>query len=160
MGTYRQSRNIEGCTIERIETILTDNNYTGVNVEKSFARVYSVSIPVICVRVGDTIHTGVEVGSNTTIRKPLILIDVFANSDGQRLDLKDLLITNLKTGWVYNEFVIVSGEVSTRTDNGRITVLSMVDSIINLGVDKSNLDVHDKFRHLISLNCQLSALEA
>lgn len=159
MGTYRQSRNIEATCIERIETILTDNNYTGVNVEKSFARVYSIDLPVICVRVGDTIHSGVEIGSHLTKRKPLILIDVFANSDGQRLDLSNLLVSNLKQGFDYVEYVIVNGEISTRTTNGRIIVESIDDHSVDLGVDKSQLDVHDRYRHLITIHASKSSLE-
>ena len=159
MSVYRPSRNIEASTIEYIDHILDENDYTDVQVEKTFSRIYTIELPSICVRVGDTEHTKAELGSNTTIRKPLILIDIFATSDGQRLDLKDLLIDQLKSGWDYVEFVIVDGAVESRSRNGRIQVIGMSDTIIDLGVEKSSLDVRDRYRHLISLNCQISKLE-
>ena len=159
MGNYRQSRSIEASTIERIQTILADNNYTGVSVEKSFARVYSIDLPVICVRVGLTVHSGIELGSVTTRRKPLILIDLFCTSDGQRLDLSNLLVSELKQGFDYVEYVIVDGEVSTRTTNGCLIVESIDDVPVELGIDKSQLDVHDRYRHLITIHASKSSLE-
>ena len=163
---YRQTRNCESSTIERIQAILTANSYTNVSVEKVFARVYDIPLDskegnaVICVRVSDTTHSHVEAGSHLTSRHPLIIIDVFATNDGQKLDLKDLLITNLKSGYTYNEFVIVNGIVDSRTANGRIEITEFDDTPVSLDIDKSILDIHDRYRHRITLHARLSALES
>jgi hypothetical protein len=159
MANYRESRNLEASTIQRIETILTDNNYSGVEVVKTLSKAYDTTLPVICVRVGDTIHSGAELGTHLTQRKPLILIDVFANSDGQKLDLKDLLISGLKSGFVYYNYVIVDGAVSTKTADGRVVIESIIDTPVDLGVNKSDLDLHDRYRWLISLHCSKTKLE-
>ena len=157
---YRESRNIEASTIEYIDHILDENDYTDVTVEKTFARVYSQDTPVVCIRVGDTEHPRAELGSDQTIRKPVILVDIFADSDAQRLDLKDLLIENLKKGWDFVEFIIADGEVESRGRNGRIIVLNLSESAVDLGIDKSSmLDKHDRYRHLITLNCECSEVE-
>ena len=172
MATYRPSRNIEASTIETIETILSDNSYTGVTVVLGVKKVYNIPLDpkqhnaIICVRAGLSIHEGIELGSFTTRRKPLILIDIFATSDGQRLDLKDLLIANLKSGWNYTEYLITDAtasadaSVGTRTVNGKLRVERIEDTPLNFGFDKSQLDIHDKYRHLISLHCIKSLLEA
>lgn len=166
MTTYRPSRNLEATLIEKIETILSDNDWDNVSVEKSFARVYEIPMnqdtknAIICVSLENTIHSSVEVGSDITKRKPLLLVDVFAHDDGQRLDLKDFLISELKHGWSYVEFVITDGKVGSRTTNGRIEVLSISDTPINFGIPKEQLDAHDRHRHRISLSCEKSALEA
>jgi hypothetical protein len=159
--TYRESRNIEASTIEFIEHILEENDYTDVRIEKTFSRVYDLpDLPVICVRVGDTEHTKVEVGSNTTIRKPLILLDIFTDNDGQRLDLKDLLLDKIKYGWDYVEFIIENGSITSRIRNGKIQVLEVSDIPVDLGIEKSQLDKHDRYRHFIQISAQLSALES
>ena len=93
--SYRISRNIEASLIDYLNDALEAGGWS-VNVEKTFARVYSISLPSICVRVSDTIHEFVEIGDTATVRSPLVFIDIFATSDGQRLDLKDFLIEKLK----------------------------------------------------------------
>ena len=170
--SYRPSRNIEASTIEKIQSILSDNSYTGVTVVLGFKRAYSISLDskehnaIISVRCGTTIHEGVELGSVTTKRKPLILIDIFATSDGQRLDLKDLLVANLKGGWNYTEYVITNAttsadaSINTRTVNGKIRVESISDTPINFGIDKNQLDPHDRYRHLLTISCEKTKLEA
>lgn len=170
MGLYRQSRCIEASTIEKIKDILIDASWTNTTVVKGFSRAYTIPLDpnkkqaIIAVRVGTTIHTGVELGSNTTNRKPLILIDLFCSNDGQRLDLKDLLIANLKSGWNYTEYTISGGvtsdaTVGNRTVNGKIRVSEISDTPINFDTDKSNLDPHDRFRHLLTLSCEKTLLE-
>ena len=167
----RPDRNIEASTIEKIEDILTDADWSNTTVVKGLSRAYDINLDpnksesIISVRIGLTIHQGTEVGSITTRRKPQILIDIFATSDGQRLDLKDLLIANLKGGWNYTEFTFTGGvtsdaSVSNRTVNGKIRVESISDVKINLGIDKSQLDPRDRFRHLITLGVEKTLLEA
>ena len=165
MGLYRPSRNLEASTIERIETILRENHYSNVTVEKTFSRVYNTTLnpdegnAIICIRCGDTDHDRIEIGSNSTTRKPLILIDLFCTSDGQRLDLKDLLISELKNGYDYYGYTIDNGKVQERDLKGRI-IVTIADTPINFGItDKTTLDIHDKYRHLISLDTELNLIE-
>jgi hypothetical protein len=92
------------------------------------------------------------------------LLDLFCSNGGQLEDLKDLLITNLKTGFDYKEYS-VSGGVTTDAvlesgmSNGRIVVNSINETEVNLGDDKSNLDIHDRYRSLITLTCTKSVVE-
>ena len=101
-----------------------------------------------------------EIGSDSTFRNPTVLIDIFATSDGNRLDLKDFLVDVLKTGMPYYEYTITNGQISNKTQNGRIQVISIEDTIVNLNVDKNSLDVHDRFRHLITLTISLGKVES
>lgn len=155
---YRQSRNIEASIIDFLTTELVTDNWT-VNVEKTFAKIYDIECPSICVRVGDTIHDRVEIGTTSTIRTVNVLLDIFATSDGQRLDLKDYLIDELKGGLVYYEYVVSNGTVQSKTANGRIRVLELDDTPIDFDVNKSDLDIHDRYRHLISLSVSLGQVE-
>ncbi len=159
---YRISRNIEASIIQFLQTKLAEDGWTNINVEKTFKRVYSteVTVPVICIRVGNTEHEFVEIGTNSTLRNPLILIDIFASSDGQRLDLKDYIVSILKHGCIYYEYIIDSnGEIESKTQNGKIKVIGISDTIVDLNIDKDTLDPKDRYRHLISLNISLDKVE-
>jgi len=155
---YRQSRNIEASVIDRIQNILIEAGFT-VGVEKTFTNAYKVELPVIVVRVGDTIHEFAELSTTNTKRTVLVLIDIFASSDGQRLDLKDCLISYLKSGIDYYEYSTGKGEFQTKTKNGRMSVFSILDKQVFPDVNKSTLDEHDKWRHLITLNLKRGTIE-
>ena len=118
-----------------------------------------MGLPSICVRIGTTIHERVEVGSDSTWRTPQVLIDIFSTSDGQRLDLKDFLIEKLKGGMPYYEYEITNGVVTDKTQNGRIRILEITDNPINFDSDKDQLDVHDRYRHILALNISLGSVE-
>lgn len=161
---YRRTRNIEASIIQFLQTNF-DADWGNVEITKTFARVYGIPFDTkektsaICVRVGTTDHSRVEIGGNSTRREAQVLIDIFATSDGQRLDIKDYVIEKIKSGLVYYEYVIVSGQIQSKTQSGRITVLTMEDDPLNFDVDKSTLDVHDRYRHIITLSVSLGKVE-
>lgn len=159
MGIYRISRNLEASLIDYIKQELTNGSWTDIRVEKSFAEVDRDDQSVVCVRLSDTIHNKAEIGTDSTIRQPLILIDIFAKNDGLRLDLKDFLVEKLKKGGTFYNYVITNGLVSNKTANGRIRVLKLTDTIVDLGIDKDALAIKDRYRHLITLSVSLGKVE-
>ena len=158
MGLYRISRNLEASFIDYLKTNLQIDWNIG-RVEKTFAKIYDIELPSICIRVGDTIHNKAEIGDNSTIRNVHVLIDIFATSDGQRLDLKDYIIKKIKNGLYYYDYEIENGQVKTKTQNGRIRILTIDETLINFGTEKQDLDVHDRFRHLVDLTISLGKVE-
>lgn len=159
MAIYRMSRNIEASIIQFIEEALASGGWSNISVEKSFARVYDNAPPVVCVRVSDTDHDHTGIGEVTTTRKPFVLIDIFAKSDGQRLDLKDFLFSALKNGIPYFEYETSGNTISKKIENGRLRVLTIDDTEVNLGTDKASLAVIDRYRHLLSLNMATGKVE-
>lgn len=159
MATYRMSRNIEASIVQFIESSLIADGWNNIRVEKSFSKVYDENPPVICARVSDTDHARTGIGENTTSRKPLVLVDIFATSDGQRLDLKDYLISILKNGIPYYEYTTSGATITSKIENGRIGVITIDDSEVNLGTDKASLATIDRYRHLLSINMTSNKLE-
>ena len=157
--SYRTSRNLEATIIQYIEDQLA-GDWTNVAVEKTFAKVEPSNLPVICVRVGVTEHTRAEIGETSTHRTANILLDIFAKSDGQRLDLKDFLIEKLKNGLPYYEYTIINGKIQDKTQNGRINILTIDDVPVDFDVDKNELGVTDRYRHLITLLVSLGRIES
>jgi len=162
---YRISRNLEASVIQYIEAELVSANWTNITVAKSFKKIYEIPINTfqkqgaICVRLSETVHDKVQIGDDSTVRKPNILIDVFATSDGQRLDLKDILVSIFKGGFPYYEYETDKKNITKKTLNGRIRVVKIDDTEVNLGVDKSLLEVYDRFRHLIGISCNCGKIE-
>ena len=163
--TYRVTRNIEATLIEYIEAQLTAGSWTNIEVEKSFARVYDIEVggssskAVICVMTQDAEYDRLEIGTTSLIPTRTVLIDIFAASDGQKLDLQDFLIGVFKSGCVYYEFLITNGAVDTRTANGRLRVLTLTTTPINFDSDKNELDPHDRFRCRITLQISRGVAE-
>lgn len=155
--SYRYSRNIEASIIDQFTTWFTAD-WTGVDCVKTFANV-TEDLPTVCIRVGVTEHTKAEIGTDSTYREVQVLIDLFYTSDGQRLDIKDYIVSKVKGGFIYYDYVINNGTVQTKTANGRIRVLNIEDVPIDFDTPKSELDVRDRFRHLVTLNCTLGRIE-
>ena len=170
-GAYRQERNIEKSLWEEIRTILTNASYTNVTVVKSFKQAAKTGLnsesknAVIVARISRTAHVGAEVGSYLTRRDPFIILDIFGTSEGQVKDLKDLLVLALKDGFTYYEWTVTGGVTSDatyesgETANGRIAVRSIADTEVNLGEDKSQLDIMDRYRWRINIDAYKTALE-
>ena len=160
MGVYRISRNLEASLIDYIKEELISASWNNVSTEKSFAKIYDISLPSICVRLSDTTHDHAEVGTDATIRTPLIILDIFAKDDGGRLDIKDFLVSILKSGCPYYEYTITNGAIQSKVQNGNIRVINITDTVVNLGIDKADLDVHDRYRHNLALSVSLGRVEA
>jgi len=165
MGIYRTSRNVEASIIQHIEQEVVSAGWSNITVEKTFTRVYDIPVDTfqkqgaICVRLEDTEHQQAEIGETSTRRLPFVLIDVFATSDGQRLDLKDFLVSVLKKGFPFFEYEVNGGTIVDKTRNGRVRVNSIDDTPVSLGIDKSSLSVHDRYRHLLTLELSLGRVE-
>lgn len=161
---FRASRNIEQSIMEWIRDNLEDDSWSGVTVVKTWAEVYDedneIDPPIICVRLSDTVWLDGEIGSTIAERQPLILIEIFATSDGNREDLKDYLISILKDGFPYNEYSIVNRTITKIQQNGYLTITSRItDKVEDLNIPKSNLAVKDRYKHLISFIVSRGILE-
>lgn len=160
---YRRSRAIEASLIDYIKMKLSLDNWKDINVEKSFARVYKLKLPVIAVHVGNTRFNKLEVGTNAMIRNPLIFIDVFGSDDSIKWDLTDWLISNLKNGFPYYDYSIEKDETGSRVvekrEAGHIYLKDMYITEVVLSEDKSELDEHDRYRVRITLDTSLNIIE-
>ena len=158
MGIYRVSRNHEGSIIQYLKTEL-EASWSNIQVEKTFARIYDLDLPSVCIHLETTNFTKAEIGDNALNRKPVVIIDIFATSDGQRLDIKDFIIEKIKEGCTYYEYEIENGAIKSKTANGRIRVIDIIDKPVDFEIIKSELDVHDRFRHSLVLTVSRGKIE-
>jgi len=146
---FSKSRNIELSTIYYFETQIAAS-WAGINVVKSFAQVSSVALPVVCIRLLDTISVKKEIGNTAFQNTHGIIIDIFAKSDGQRIDLADFILSKLETNWTYYIHSHTSGNpaVLDRVADGKVNLLSIT---VNRRIDfTENVEEQDRFRHVIS----------
>jgi len=155
---FRESRNIELSLLYYLTTSFA-SDWSGITTLKTFANVYGkdIALPIVCVRLAQTTTTRQEVGANTLYNKYLCIIDVFATSDAQRLDLADYIKDKLKDGWVHYSHSHTSGDNTSldRTADGRDYVIEFInDSKIDI---YGSSDEKDKCRHSISISVRKSS---
>jgi len=147
-GSYfRKSRNIELSTVYYIRTQI-DASWTNVTTVKSFKNAYDEDLPVVCVRLNDTLFNRKEIGATTLENRYGIIIDIFATSDGQRLDLADFIENEIKGSWTYYTHS-QSGGTLTRTDDSTKVVLQEITQNSKVEIS-DNPEKQDRFRHIIS----------
>jgi hypothetical protein len=146
---FSKTRNIELSVISAIETAI-NASWSGVTVVKAFLQAYSVSVPVICVRMLSVASSRLEIGGNTLAQQYSFIIDIFAHSDGQRIDLADFIVNTIKEGFVYNQYSRASGNPETlnKVADGRIVFLH-VDNDARVDGNDSD-DEHERYRHSIT----------
>jgi len=146
---FSRTRNVELSVIEAIETAI-NASWSGVTVVKAFLQAYSSPIPVICVRMLSVASSRLEIGGNTLAQEYSFIIDIFARSDGQRIDLADFIVNTIKEGFVFNQYSRASGNPETlnKVVDGRITFL-VIDSDSRIDGNDSD-DEHDRYRQSIT----------
>jgi len=132
-------------------------SWSGITVTKNFTQSYEKTLPVVCASLINTVPERKEVGSDDLIKNYGMTIDIFATSDGQRIDLADFIVDKLKDGCVFYIHSHATGDASTlaRTASGRIRVLDFSGDrkIENSG---DSTATHDKYRHKISIDVRNS----
>jgi len=155
MAYFRESRNVELSTIYYLETSI-NNDWSNVNVVKSFTNAYKAALPVIAIYLSSTDNTRREIGGTTLLKDHTINIDIFATSDGQRIDLADYITDKLKDCWTYYLHSQTPGNTSSlsRASSGTIMVTNYINDMkIDFG---ENVDATDRFRHLIQVEVRKS----
>lgn len=151
MGTpFRVSRCIELSVLAYLETELA-KSWSSVKLVKAFQQAYKNTLPVVCVRLLNTSSRRKEVGSYSLMKFHTVIVDIFATSDGQRLDLADFITDTIASGIPYSTFSNSSGnpaELEIVPSGGNMVVNRFtINRRVELGDD---VEVADKFRHVIS----------
>jgi hypothetical protein len=156
---YRESRNYEISIKDAIEKAFDVNNYLGINVVRTHSQVNAKTLPCVVYRILTTTHNRVEVGDASTYRVPTVIIDIYANNDGQRLDMKDILISELKKGIRLYEWEVVDGENVGKRQIAILIVKIVGDEELYPNAEKNALEKVDRYRHRITLDVRSNIKE-
>ena len=147
MPYFRISRNIQLSTKYYLDTQI-NTDWTGVNTILSFKEAYDVAPPTVCIRLNNIIFGRKEVGATTLFDTYGFIIDIFARSHPQRLDLADYIEDKIKGSWTHYTHSS-SGGVLTRTDSGSKIFLKTITENNRVEIF-DNPERQDRFRHIIS----------
>ena len=152
MSTYRESRNLEASLIDFLKIELNEDGWTGINVEKSLKQ-SQIKIPVILIYVQDVDPQQKEIGSGDYLRFPTVIIRIFADNDGQRLDLADWILEKLEDNIEYYEYVVTNGAVSSKNLAGNIVIRKIIRNEKELSnTNPEVLEKEDRYRHRIEVS--------
>jgi len=154
-GSYfRESRNVELSTVQYLETAIPIS-WTGVTVIKSFYYAYDKdnTPPIVCIRLMDQNTDFFEIGNTRLDNIYNMVIDIFATSDGQRMDLADFILDTIKDSWVYNTYAQDAGTLIA-TPAGRLRTVSFIENgKVDIGETEESRDRH---RHSIIFSIRKS----
>ena len=161
MATYRLSRNTERSIIDFLTEELNNEWNDPINlehhiyVEKAFSQIHDGKFPAILVNVTNRPDKRREISSSSLMKFINLELRIFAEDDGQRLDLADWLLEKIIPGIEYYEYMITQGQIFEKVLKGRIVILEIVSNRKEL-VNLEGLAKEDRFRHLLSLRCRIS----
>lgn len=150
---YRLTRNIERSLIDYIAAQLTSDSWVGISVEKSTANI-SKKIPCIAVQALGKKPIKREIGGSVYLKYVNVNLRIFANDDGQRLDLADWLLEKLESNINYYIYTISSGHIQSKVLSGNLFITNMLKDEKELAnTNPELLDKEDRYRHIISFEC-------
>ncbi len=117
-------------------------------------------LPAVIIREGTSSFKNIEIGSKQFWREITVYFEVFGKNDKERLDLKDKLIHLLRKNDI-PLYDISSGDGEYIFGNiiNYMTIVDMSDYKINLGEDLANLNLIDRYRHLITVTFNVGRIE-
>lgn len=109
------------------------------------------SIPCITLYVESQTSTRLEIGSNKRDNLHLMILDIYATNEGERLDLADWLSAAINDGFRYYSYTQNESnpESPTKVAGGLVGVEFVTNARVSLG---QNIDETDKYRHRITIN--------
>ncbi len=152
---FRQARNVELSTVYFIDTQV-QANWSNITVVKANPNFPAATLPVISVRLLNTTSEMREIGSRLMEDRYNFIIDIYAKSDGQRLDLAQFIQDTIIQDWTYYLHSQTSGspETLSRTVNGKVKFIQFLQ---NTRIDfLEQVETYDRFRHLITFDVRVA----
>lgn len=160
MLSWQLYRNLENSLKDFLDTEIstdsvTDINGTAVPVRVGRKNDDNWTIPCISLYVESETLERFEIGSNNRDERELIIIDIYATNEGERLDLAKWVTDTINNGWQYYTYTVnvATPESPNKVAGGWVNVDFLSNTRINLGNNVSQLDV---YRHRISINVWIS----
>ncbi|MHA2013379.1 MAG: hypothetical protein ACTSWG_13495 [Candidatus Helarchaeota archaeon] len=157
MATWSLYRSIEASlydfiTTQAISDSLTDIAGNSINFAVGRKNKNSPSLPLITLYWdSDPTHDITFIGSFTRFGPHTLIIDIYALTETDRLDLTKWVVDTINNGWTYYSYADSANPDSpTKTESGRINVQAFLENTrVNLG---QTIDETDAHRHRISIS--------
>jgi len=160
MLAWQLYRCLENSLKDFLDQKITDDSVTdinGVNVPVRVGRKNddNWTLPCISLYVESETLERFEIGSNNRDDRQLIIIDIYATNEGERLDLAKWLSTTINNGWRYYSYTpnIATPESPDKVAGGLVNVDFLTNTRVNLGQNTDEIDAH---RHRVTINVWIS----
>lgn len=109
------------------------------------------SLPTIQIYLDSKLKPRLEIGSNKRANRYLMIIDVRATNNAERLNIADWIETVINDGFTYYEYVYnpLDPDNPTKTDKGYVGLDFVTSQAIDFGEDVADYDL---YRYRISIN--------
>jgi hypothetical protein len=150
------TRNLENSLCEYLNTELVSDEIKDKNGVQILARIgrkedNDWQLPVITLYADTKQSPHLFVGNTETFDTDLIIIDIFATSNGERSDLADWVKDKVKGGFTYYTYTpsAETPDSPTKVAGRLLSVEFISNAKVKLG---QNVPVEDQHRHRISIN--------
>jgi hypothetical protein len=159
-GTLRNLENSFKDFLDRKveEDYVVGENNTPITIQVGRKTDSEWKLPCIVGYVESETLTRFEIGSNKRDKRELMIIDIYANNEGERLDWADWVTTSINDGFTYYTYYYNSENPDEilRTESGLVNIDFLTNTRVNLGQNISEIDAH---RHRITVNVWISYLK-
>ena len=157
MATWRLYNNIQASLYDFISAQATSDSLTDIAGNSINFRVGRKDnddwdLPLITFYVDSENSTRLEIGSFARDDLQTVIVDVYALTETDRLDLAKWVVDTINNGWTYYVYSDNGSDPDspTKVESGRINVQSFIENTrVNLG---QNVDKYDQHRHRISIS--------
>ena len=154
--TWRLYRNLENSFKDFLDTSiasdgLVDENGSAIPVRIGRKNDSDWTIPFFSVYMESETLDNFEIGSNLKDDRQLIVLDVYASNEGERLDLTKWLVDTINDGFRYYSYTYnsVTPESPTKVAGGWANIKFLTNTRINLGQNVAKADAH---RHQVTVS--------
>ncbi len=153
-------RNLENSLKDFLDTEVTNDSVTDINGNAVPVRVGrkeddNWTLPCISLYFESETLPRLEIGSNNRDARELIILDIYATNEGERMDIAKWLTDTINDGWRYYSYLpnISTPETPNKTIGGWVSVNFLTNTRVILGQNIDELDAH---RHRISISVWIS----
>lgn len=136
---------------------VTDSNGNLIPIRIGRRESNDWTIPCITLYCESEVSQRFECGSNKRFDQQLIILDIYATDEGERLDLAKWLTDTINDGWRYYSYASdsINREHPAKVEGGWINVNFLTNTRVILG---QNIDPIDAHRHRISIQVWISGV--
>jgi hypothetical protein len=160
MLTWGPTTNVENSLKYFLDTEISEDNVTDMNGDLIPVRIGrkeddNWTLPCISLYADSQTNEKIFIGSNQTDDRRLIIIDIFAENEGERQDVADWLVSKITNGWVYYTYTVnINTPLNpTKIASGNVNIDFVTNTRVNLG---QNVALFDQHHHRISVNALIT----
>lgn len=161
MSTWRKYRNLQASLVDFLSAQVVDENVKDLEDKVITIRAgrknETFTLTTISVYVESETAPRLEISSNIRQDKQLIIIDIFAKNEADRLDLAKWVVDTINDGWPYYTYSnnTANPDSVAKSTGKQVNVDFLTNGRVKLGNDVDDFDAH---RHQITIQASINGV--